>query len=316
MVEGQHRRGVRCLDRDDFGLTVSDVSLLGLGRLGRALGRALLEAGHDITVWNRTSARGSELRAQGARLAGSVHEAVMASPLVIVCLIDHPATFDVLADTQRDALAGRTLVQLSGGRPDEVARLRDWVDDRGGAYLAGVVKAYPTAIGADEAEIQVAGSEPVFDACSSTLSALGRLVYAGPDVVAAAHLYRAQSAFFETVLCSFFETMAYGANAQVPRALLLRLLPETLQLAARALDDAAGNVRREPSGLVLATEAALDTYTSALAAAVRTMRGAGARSALAEQALDYLTEASAAGLGSHEISALLSLLLDERPPTT
>lgn len=316
MVEGQHRRGVRCLDRDDFGLTVSDVSLLGLGRLGRALGRALLEAGHDITVWNRTSARGSELRAQGARLAGSVHEAVVASPLVIVCLIDHPATFDVLADTQRDALAGRTLVQLSGGRPDEVARLRDWVDDRGGAYLAGVVKAYPTSIGTDEADIQVAGPDPVFDACSSTLSALGRLVYAGSDVVAAAHLYRAQSAFFETVLCSFFETMAYGANAQVPRELLLRLLPETLQLAARALDDAADNVRREPRGLVLATEAALDTYTSALAAAVRTMRGAGARSAVAEQALDYLTEASAAGLGSHEISALLSLLLDERPPTT
>lgn len=316
MVEGQHRRSVCCLDRDDLGLTVSEVSLLGLGRLGCALGRALLDAGHDVTVWNRTSARGRELQAQGAQLVGSVREAVAASRMVIVCLTDHPATFDVLAETQLDALAGSTLVQLSGGRPDEAARLRDWVDDRGGAYLAGVVKAYPAAIGTDEAEIQLAGPEPAFDACTPTLSSLGRPVYVGPDVVAAAHLYQAQSAFFETVLCSFLETMAYGARAQVPRELLLRLLPETLRLAARALDDAAANVRREPGGLVPATEAALGTYTSALASAVRTMRGVGARSALAQQALEYLTEASTAGLGSYEISALLSLLLDERPPAT
>ncbi len=33
---------------------MSDISILGLGAMGSALARALQQAGHQITVWNRT----------------------------------------------------------------------------------------------------------------------------------------------------------------------------------------------------------------------------------------------------------------------
>jgi 3-hydroxyisobutyrate dehydrogenase-like beta-hydroxyacid dehydrogenase len=292
---------------------MSAVTLLGLGNMGRALAHALLDAGHEVTVWNRTAARGRELEVRGAHLEPSVHEAVAASGLLVTCLRDVSATASVLARAGRDVLAGRTVVSLSGGRPDEVVRLRRLVEESGGVLLAGIVKAYPASIGTVEAEIQVAGPQSALDACATTLEALGRVVHAGPDAVVAAHLYQAQSAFFETALCAFFEALAYGATAKVATDDLLRFLPATLPLVGHAIDDVIAQLRGEQGRSAPATEAAVGVYASALASIVEEMRQIGARSALAEIALGYLSEASEAGSGGHEISALLSTLLDERP---
>lgn len=48
------------------------VTVVGLGLMGRSLGRAFLRAGHPTTVWNRTPAKADALVAEGARLASSV----------------------------------------------------------------------------------------------------------------------------------------------------------------------------------------------------------------------------------------------------
>ncbi|WP_307849746.1 NAD(P)-binding domain-containing protein [Qaidamihabitans albus] len=45
--------------------TDSDVTIIGLGLMGRALAGALLKAGHRVTVWNRTAAKAGELMSRG-----------------------------------------------------------------------------------------------------------------------------------------------------------------------------------------------------------------------------------------------------------
>jgi 3-hydroxyisobutyrate dehydrogenase-like beta-hydroxyacid dehydrogenase len=40
---------------------MSDVSVVGLGSMGSALARALVGAGREVTVWNRTSAKAEVL---------------------------------------------------------------------------------------------------------------------------------------------------------------------------------------------------------------------------------------------------------------
>ena len=62
-----------------------------------------------------------------------------------------------------------------------------------------------------------------------------------------------------------------------------------------------------------ATEAAIDVYAHAVSSTVQEMRHVGARHALAEGALGYLSAACDAGLGGHEIVALLPVLLGELP---
>ncbi|WP_199931811.1 NAD(P)-binding domain-containing protein, partial [Streptomyces sp. NRRL S-1896] len=98
----------------------------------QSLARAFVAAGHPTTVWNRTPGRARDLVARGARLAGSVADAVASGPLTLVCLKDYPTLYEVLG---RDdgASAGRTLVNLNSGTPKEAHAAASWAAERGAA---------------------------------------------------------------------------------------------------------------------------------------------------------------------------------------
>jgi 3-hydroxyisobutyrate dehydrogenase-like beta-hydroxyacid dehydrogenase len=49
------------------------VAIIGLGRLGRALAGRLLEEGHQVRVWNRTSGTSSTSRFRRSALSCNVH---------------------------------------------------------------------------------------------------------------------------------------------------------------------------------------------------------------------------------------------------
>jgi 3-hydroxyisobutyrate dehydrogenase-like beta-hydroxyacid dehydrogenase len=71
-----------------------NVAFLGLGKMGRAIARRLLDAGYELTVWNRTAERAREL--QGAKIAASPAAAARASDVVLTSLFDDAANVEVL----------------------------------------------------------------------------------------------------------------------------------------------------------------------------------------------------------------------------
>jgi len=106
---------------------MSEISVIGLGAMGSALARALLEAGHDVTVWNRTPQKMEPLAALGAEGAQSVAVAVQASPVIMVCVDNYAATNQQLAgDDVVPHLSGRTVIQLSTGTPKEARDSEAW----------------------------------------------------------------------------------------------------------------------------------------------------------------------------------------------
>ncbi len=67
------------------------VALIGLGLMGQAMGRKLLEAGHHLTVWNRTPERCNELASLGAIVAPTPAEAVSGAEVVLSIVLDPAA---------------------------------------------------------------------------------------------------------------------------------------------------------------------------------------------------------------------------------
>src|SRR5438874_8549365 len=65
---------------------MSEISVIGLGAMGSALARTLLQADHHVTVWNRTAAKMDPLLALGAKGATDIVDAVATSPLILVCV--------------------------------------------------------------------------------------------------------------------------------------------------------------------------------------------------------------------------------------
>jgi 3-hydroxyisobutyrate dehydrogenase-like beta-hydroxyacid dehydrogenase len=55
---------------------MKDVSVIGLGVMGTALARALIDGGYRVTVWNRTSEKAQPLVEVGAKLAPTANDAI------------------------------------------------------------------------------------------------------------------------------------------------------------------------------------------------------------------------------------------------
>ncbi|MFE9219981.1 NAD(P)-dependent oxidoreductase [Streptomyces lavendulae] len=152
----------------------SAVTVLGLGPMGRSLARAFLDAGLSVTVWNRTPGRDHELVERGAVGAASAEEAVAASGLTVICVVNYDAADAVLrAAPVARALKGRTLVNLSADTPERARETGAWADRHGIRYLDGAIMTPTTTIGTAASVYLHSGPEDLYREHRPLLEALG-----------------------------------------------------------------------------------------------------------------------------------------------
>ncbi|WP_031079055.1 NAD(P)-dependent oxidoreductase [Streptomyces sp. NRRL S-118] len=218
------------------------VTVIGLGNLGRALARTFLQAGHRTTVWNRSPGKAEGLVAAGAVQAVTVGQAVTASDLVIVCVLDHETVRQVL-DPAAGALAGRVVVNVTSGTPQSARELDAWVTGQGAAYLSGAVYGVPETIGTPETFALYSGPSDAFDAHSALLELLGASTFVGTDAALASVYDIALLGGMYGMFAGFFHAVAladsFGIKAEELTGLLLRWLTGvagTLPVFAREID--------------------------------------------------------------------------------
>ncbi|QNL51020.1 NAD(P)-dependent oxidoreductase [Olivibacter sp. SDN3] len=158
------------------------VTVLGLGAMGKALAKAFLHADHKTTVWNRSSGKANELIAAGAKNSGLLPEAIAASSLIIICLLNYDAVYNILENLKDDSLRGRTVVNLTNGTPGQAREMASFIESKGGkAYLDGGIMAVPSLIGRKDIFILYSGSSFSYEKHRNTLQALGEAKFLGTD---------------------------------------------------------------------------------------------------------------------------------------
>ena len=161
---------------------MTTVSVLGAGRMGSALVRALLNHGFDAHVWNRTPEKVKPLVDIGATVAASVDDAITVADIVIVNLIDYQASDAHLrSPPNANALKGKVLVQLTSGSPNQAREAGEWATEKGIVYLDGAIMATPNFIGEPSATTLYSGSRRAFEEHEKVLGALGTAAYVGED---------------------------------------------------------------------------------------------------------------------------------------
>ncbi|MCP3803330.1 NAD(P)-binding domain-containing protein [Allokutzneria sp. A3M-2-11 16] len=174
---------------------MTPVTVLGLGPMGRAIATAFAAAGHPTTVWNRTPGKGNDLDATHAETAA---DAIAASPFVVVCVMNYEAVRSVL-DT--DALKGRTLLNLTGGSPQQAREMAEWAAGHGIDYLDGVI--LNGVVGGPEAALLYSGPDEIYQEHQGDLAALGENgTYVGEDP--------GRAAGFNMSLLDLFWTSMFG----------------------------------------------------------------------------------------------------------
>jgi 3-hydroxyisobutyrate dehydrogenase len=89
------------------------LGVIGLGLMGRPMALNLVNAGHEVTVWNRTASRADEVVAAGGKLAKSPKEVAAAADVLITMVSDPPALEEVLWG--RDGKGGGAMEALKPG---------------------------------------------------------------------------------------------------------------------------------------------------------------------------------------------------------
>lgn len=239
----------------------SAVSVIGLGAMGQALAGAFLAGGHHTTVWNRSAGKADALVAKGAVLAETVADAVSASRLVVVCVVDYDASQQIL-EPVGELLSGRVLVNLTSDTPERSRAAAEWAAGLGIDYLDGAVMVPTVVIGQPEALVLYSGSEVGFEASRSTLSALGgRATFLGTDPGTAALYDLGMLDIFYSTMASLVHAFAFvgadkvNAKEFAPFAQsLIAILPDIIAGMADDLDKgqypgADGNLRMEAAGI-------------------------------------------------------------------
>lgn len=217
-----------------------NVTLIGLGPMGRAMVDTLLDGGYQVTVWNRTASRADQVVARGAVRGGTPAEAVRASDLVILSLTDYQAMYDILGPVED--LDGKVIVNLSSDSPETTRRAAEWAEQRGASFLTGGVMVPAPMVGTEGSYVYYSGRRDVFDAHEKTLGLIGKPHYMGADPGLAQLYYQANLDVFLTTLSAFLHGAALLGSAGVPAKDFAPWAVQAVQLAAHFLPESAEQV--------------------------------------------------------------------------
>jgi 3-hydroxyisobutyrate dehydrogenase-like beta-hydroxyacid dehydrogenase len=156
------------------------VAFLGIGRMGLGMAGRLLDAGHDVTVWNRTAGKTAELETRGARVAGSVTEACTGAEIVVTMLANDEVLLDVALrpDGVLDSLADSAIhVAMGTHGVTAVRTLTERHVQAGKTLVAAPVLGRPDVAAAGQLGVVAAGPREALKRCEPLFAAIGRRTF-------------------------------------------------------------------------------------------------------------------------------------------
>lgn len=165
------------------------VGFIGLGRMGGAMTRRMLEAGHDVGVFNRTPEKARELAAAGAKALPSIADAARYGEAVVTMLADDAALRDVVEqDGGLLASLPRGGIHVCAGTHSVavIQELKALHAQAGHLLIAAPMLGRPEAVASGQAGVVVAGLADALSRCRPLFEAVARRVFeAGTDPAAA-----------------------------------------------------------------------------------------------------------------------------------
>ena len=289
---------------------MTDVAFIGLGAMGSRMARRLVDAGHRVTVWNRTTERTQPLVSAGARAAKTPADAARTSAVVITMVRDADAVADVV-DGRDGVFAGTApgtlLIEMSTVGPSAIKQLAARAPTGVRVVDAPVLGSRDEA-SAGSLRIFVGADKDLYERIRPLLEVLGEPLQVGPLGAGAAAKLVANSTLFG-VIGVLGEALALADGLGISRETAFSVLAAT-PIAAQA--------ERRRAAIEAATYS--PRYALSLARKDADLVAAAATDAeldlrLAAAARSWLHDAEDRGWGGLDYVAMLAGILGQDPAT-
>ncbi len=152
------------------------VAFLGMGIMGRPMAANLVKAGHEVSIWNRTT--GNDL--EGARAASTPSDAARGVEVVWMCVSDTKAVENVLfgpSGVEEALTEGMIIADSSTISPSATLRFAQRVKARDVHYVDAPMTGSKIAAESGSLIFMVGGAEPVLATLAPLFQAMGKQVF-------------------------------------------------------------------------------------------------------------------------------------------
>ncbi len=285
------------------------VAFCGLGLMGGGMARRLLAAGFPLTVYNRNPERTTALKAAGAEVAATPAAAAAKAQVVFSMVADDAASRSIWLGDQgalRGSATGTVLVESSTLSLAWVKELATAASARGCELLDAPVTGSKTHAASGELLFLVGGSVAALERARPAFSAMSRAVtHLGPT--GSGTLLKLINNFLCGVqVASFAEALALIERGGLNRDQVLEILKTGAPGSpmVRTVSDRMTSGDYTPNFL-------LRLMAKDLGYAVAEGKEHSLKLTMAASALELFKEASAAGLGEKDMSAVFELFHSE-----
>ena len=283
------------------------VAVVGLGAMGSRIARRFLDAGHELTVWNRDAARAEPLVAAGASAAQTPADAARQAEAVVTMVADPEALASVTEGPDGAAAGlspGSVLVQMSTVGPRSLERLAAVVPEP--SLLDAPVLGSIGEVEAGSLRVFAGGQAELVERWTPLLETLGTVLRVGPVGAGTAAKLVANSTLVG-VVGLLGEALALGTALGLPAEAAFDVLEATpLGEQAKRRRPAFESGEYPPRFSLSLARKDADLILDAAAQRELDLR-------LATAAREWLADAERSGRGADDYSAVLAEIVSRAP---
>lgn len=200
------------------------LGFIGLGHLGKAIAGRLVDCGHELTVWNRSTGKAEELKATAAATPAEV---AARADIIFVCLFDSAAVHTVLtqeAGLLAADLTGKIVIDHTTNHYRDVLVHHDLCAQAGAIYLEAPVLGSVVPASQGALTVLVSGREEGFNRAKPVLEQVGKHLFHLPEAGLATKMKLINNLALGSFMATLAEALAFAEGVGIDKATVLDIL--------------------------------------------------------------------------------------------
>jgi len=203
---------------------------LGLGIMGSGIVKNLLNSGHNVIVWNRTTDKVRDFVEAGAKEALTPSDVIADSDITFSCVADPQAAKDLVfgnCGVLQEINTTKGYVEMTGIDSETSQDIAEAISLKGGRYLEAQIQGSKTQAQDGTLVILVSGDRSLFDDCQSCFQAMGKNSFYLGEVGNATKMNLVLQTMMGVTLAGLAEGMALADRAGLQQKDVLEVLELT-----------------------------------------------------------------------------------------